>query len=76
MELVSLIELNKEDTDAVIALVNATRDVHRRGLVATVEQIPHPPLAMGRYFPRVTVRQRIDHNAEAAKRGGYQVERK
>lgn len=74
MKLVSLAtDLNKTEADAVVALTLAVENLRRLGLVATVEQVPQPPLAMGSYSPVVTVRRAIDHNREAAKRGGYAV---
>ena len=48
----------------------------RLGLVPTFDQVADFPPAMGRYSPTVTVRRAIDHNAEAAKRGGYPEESK
>lgn len=44
------------------------------GHIITVETVPGQPLAMGNYTQRVDVRPVIDHRAEAAKRGGYDIE--
>jgi hypothetical protein len=72
MKLVSLAtDLTQTETDAVAALTAAMMRCVRLGLVATVEQTPLQPLAMGNTEPTVTVRRAIDHNGEAAKRGGY-----
>lgn len=43
------------------------------GLVVTVDLVPLRPLAMGNYEPRLHVRKAIDHQLEAAKRGGYAI---
>jgi hypothetical protein len=76
MNLISLVgNLTAAEADDVAALTLAVANLRRRGIVATVELTPEHPPAMGRYSPTVTVRRAIDHNAEAAKRGGYQVER-
>jgi hypothetical protein len=75
MNLISLAEnLTADEANDVAALTLAVANLRRRGIVATVEQVPEHPPAMGRYAPTVTVRRAIDHNAEAAKRGGYLVE--
>jgi hypothetical protein len=72
MKLVSIAtDLTQAETDAVAALAAAVVRLVRLGLVATVDQVPELPLAMGNYSPTVTVRRAIDHAGEAAKRGGY-----
>lgn len=77
MNLISLVgNLTRAEADDVAALTLAVANLRRRGIVATVELSPLDPPAMGNYSPTVTVRRAIDHNAEAAKRGGYQVEPK
>lgn len=43
------------------------------GLVVTVEQMARTPLAMGNADTRISVRRKVDHRAEAAKRGGYEL---
>lgn len=76
MKLVSLTtDLTGAEADAVVALTQAVATLRRLGIVATVELDPLQPPAMGHYSSTVTVRRTIDHNAEAAKRGGYQAER-
>lgn len=75
MKLVSIAEnLTASESDDIVALTLAVANLRKRGLVATVELDPLRPLAMGHYSPTVTVRRAIDHNAEAAKRGGYQLQ--
>lgn len=75
MKLISIAEnLTSAESDDIVALTLAVANLRKRGLVATVELDPLHPPAMGHYSPTVTVRRAIDHNLEAAKRGGYQVE--
>lgn len=69
-------DLTQTEADAVAALTAAVVRCVRLGLVANVDQVPDSPPAMGRYDHAVTVRRAIDHNLEAAKRGGYHVEPK
>lgn len=74
MNLISTAEnLTSDEAEAIAALTLAVARVRTLNLVATVDQVPLVPLAMGHYEPRITVRRAIDHNLEAAKRGGYEL---
>lgn len=74
MQLITLAEnLNPDESHAIAALTLAVARLRALGLVATVDLVPLAPLAMGNYAPRATVRRVIDHNLEAAKRGGYEI---
>ena len=74
MELKTLVELTEHEASAVMSLVRHVVQMREMGLVVTVENRPLLPLAMGNHEPLITVRRRIDHKLEAAKRGGYDVE--
>jgi hypothetical protein len=65
--------LGEEKSQLVANLLEALVRAYAAGLVVTVDLEPLRPLAMGNYEPHVHVRHKIDHKAEAAKRGGYSL---
>jgi hypothetical protein len=74
MNLISTVENpTSNEGHAIAALKRAVADLRALGIIATVENAPLLPLAMGNHEPLIVVRRAIDHALEAAKRGGYEI---